>query len=554
MSDAPYTLDDALATRMRLVLRISRGILLLACVVSLGIDLLTGAPKAALILRALEFTGTFLLIEIGLRVQGLRGRYGSVILALGWFGVTDGYLNAQTLQPGAASLGAALVLVGLGMFPLPLQRALLGGAVTTTAAVLGLWLGGLHEPGALLMPATVAGVGVGLAYIQYLGELQSWRLREEALRTSEARREAEAARSRFLARMSHELRTPLNGILGMVSAARTHPLLPAQQEALSSASQSGALMLAMIDDVLAFAAGEREGVTLVPEAVDVVTLLRRCLADSDRAEGDPLPLLEVRSPPPEALLLDPRRLQQIVQKLVGNARRFSPPGGEIRVRLSWSEAPSILSLEVRDSGPGLPADPTHLFHPFEQADTSPTRRHDGLGLGLALVQQIVDAMGGCISARSHPRGGACFAVEIPAVPAGTPLALEHFSAEGRVLIVEDNAINRAVLRHIIEPWGVTVDEAEDGARGLEQMRAHGYPLVFMDHHMPVMDGLEATRKARAEGFSGAIVAVTASTLPADREASIAAGMNAHLHKPIYPEQIARLLATHLLPDRCAAPT
>ena len=540
---SPLSLEQALLSKTRLTLGLFRGLVLLAWALTVLVDLVEGGPLTWVLARNAEFIGTLLLLEWTRRAtSGWRLR---LVLMFVWFGFSDALCNGHTLPADTASASSSLLVVGLGFFPAPWREGLLRGGLVSLAIVAGLVSGGITAPSALGVPFSLAIAGAVLSHIQHTAEARQLELHQRALAASEAR-------SRFLARMSHEMRTPLNGVMGMLAQARAQARRASQREALDIAMQSSEVLLAMMDDVLAFAAGEREGVSLKPVATDAGALTRKTISGLAIQRPDLDVRVDIPAPLPERLRLDPQRFQQILNKLVGNALRFTPSGA-VRVTLGWDEEAGVLTVTVRDTGPGLPEDVAALLDAFAQGDDGARRHHDGAGMGLALVRQITAAMGGRLQAHDLPEGGACFTVTLPLEPVAAPSprpapAALPTALSGRVLIVEDNTINRMVLRRAIETLGLTVDEASDGVEGLRCMAACDYPLVFMDHHMPNMDGLEATRRARERGFDGTIIAITAVARPEARARSLAAGMNGHLSKPVRPDQIARLVA-HTLGSR-----
>ena len=376
------------------------------------------------------------------------------------------------------------------------------------------------------------------------------RLRGRTLAAQDARRRAEdaaAARSRFLAVMSHEMRTPLNGVAGFADllAARSD-LTPEALRQVHQIRQSGDGLLMLVEDILDFAHGDD---ALSPEPLNLAAIACEALTPS-RAAADARGLsltIDDRLPRDSRFACDRRALRQTIHPLVANAVKFTE-AGQIVVRLDLSDDEVI--IRVSDTGCGIPAeDMPDLFEAFAQGDASIRRLHSGAGLGLALVARHVARMGGRIDVDSLPGQGSTFTLHLPlarladAAPepvasprAGAPRAVEPQSERApRVLVVDDHPVNREVARIMLEAFGCEVQEVCDGVEAVEAVQTAIFDLVLMDVRMPRMDGLEATRRIRALPGIGedlAIVAMTADAMPEDVVRCLAAGMNAHLPKPV----------------------
>ena len=393
-------------------------------------------------------------------------------------------------------------------------------------------------------------------------DLSEQKRTEEALRRSEveqrkAREQAEAAnraKSAFLATTSHEIRTPMNGVLGMLQLLEDSGLSDHQQGYVDMAQQSAKSLLAIIDDILDLSKVEAGRLELSqlpfdPAQIitDVVELFR------ERAETKGLELsLRFDAPLPGLLLGDAGRLSQIVTNLLGNALKFTERGSVlVRVDGQSKEADGrfLLMLVVADTGIGIDQDTrARLFTPFTQADATTTRRFGGTGLGLAICRKLAELMGGRIWVESEPGRGSDFYVRIPypvpcqpddKEPVAVAMQAPANAADGgRVLLVEDNAINQAVARAMLQKLGMEVVIASNGQEGLNRFMAdRGIGIVFMDVQMPVMDGFEATRRLRqfeAEQSlpSTPVVALTANAMAEDRAACLSAGMDDFLSKPM----------------------
>jgi len=376
------------------------------------------------------------------------------------------------------------------------------------------------------------------------------RLRARTLVAQEARRRAEdaaAARSRFLAVMSHEMRTPLNGVAGFADLLAARPNLDAEavrQARQIRESSDGLLML--VEDILDFARGDD---ALSPEPLDLAAVAREAMTPS-RAAADARGLtltVDDRLPSRARFACDRRALRQTIHPLVANAVKFTE-AGEISVRLD--RAGDGIMIRVSDTGCGIPPEAMpDLFEAFAQGDASIRRRHSGAGLGLALVARHAARMGGRIEVESVPGEGSTFTLHLPLVRLAdgepeAPVAVEPLSAAPadeqeerapRVLVVDDHPVNREVARIMLQAFGCEVTEVCDGVEAVEAVQAEPFDLVLMDVRMPRMDGLEATRRIRAlPGAAGrlAVVAMTADAMPEDVVRCLAAGMNAHLAKPV----------------------
>jgi PAS domain S-box-containing protein len=394
---------------------------------------------------------------------------------------------------------------------------------------------------------------------------------EERIRAANAALEqANQAKSAFLATMSHEIRTPLNGVIGLTSLLLGTPLSPTQQEYVGGIQASGESLLSLIDDVLDFAKIEAGQMTLEVRPLDprqlvqeVVSLVKtQAQAKGLQLEGQVDPAV------PSVLRGDTARLRQVLLNLVGNAVKFTAQG-TVALALTLVEESAegvLLRVAVCDTGIGIaPEVQARLFAPFTQADASTTRRYGGTGLGLAICKRLVELMGGTIGAQSTPGAGSTFwftlrlarrvdGVVRPARPMIEPAGVGPRGRRGRILVAEDNAINRLVAEGLLESLGYAVQTVETGRQAVEAVRAATYDLVLMDLHMPDLDGFAATaairQQERAAGQARRlpIVALTADALAGDAEKSVAAGMDGHLSKPLTVERLAVVVERWLTPQ------
>ncbi len=397
---------------------------------------------------------------------------------------------------------------------------------------------------------------------------------------ADARDLAEAnarARSQFLANMSHEIRTPLNGVLGMAQLLLDAGLGDEQAGLVRNIRASGEHLLALINDVLDFSKIDAGHLELDIRRFDPSALVQRSV-DIVRHRRRPEVQVRLELDPglPPALLGDALRVRQVLLNLVGNALKFTTRGEVvIACMLVAGDARAVtLRFEVRDTGVGISrADLGRLFDPFTQVDASATRRFGGTGLGLAIVQRMVTALGGQVGVESRLGRGSRFWFEAPferageadvpdfdhTDPNGVPLsapprpqpeatpAAEPVRPDltGRaVLIVEDNPVNQAVARQLVARMGAEVVLAGHGGEALAALRARRFDLILMDCQMPVMDGLEATRRLRRmpNGADVPVVALTADAVVGHRERCFAAGMDAYLSKPLRVRDLESTLA------------
>ena len=394
-----------------------------------------------------------------------------------------------------------------------------------------------------------------------------------------ARSEAEQAnmsKSSFLANMSHEIRTPMNAIIGMTNIAKASGSTERKDYALDKIEGASTHLLGIINDILDMSKIEANKLELVPVVFDFESLLDKVvnIINFKIVEKQQHFTVNIDENIPRELVCDDQRLAQVIANLLSNATKFTPDNGSISLNtslVSEEDDVCVLRFDVTDTGVGISEEQqTRLFNPFEQAESSTTRKYGGTGLGLALTKRIVELMGGSITVSSSPGKGSTFTFIINAGKTdgqtnSEMLAIDGYGAtdagksdkpdifEGyRVLLAEDVEINREILIALLEPTLLEIDSAENGAAAVRMFSEapERYNMVFMDVQMPEMDGYEATRAIRALenpiAKSIPIIAMTANVFKDDVDRCLEAGMNGHLGKPIDLKAVMKVLRLYLL--------
>ncbi|CAN5887830.1 ATP-binding protein [soil metagenome] len=484
----------------------------------------------------------------------------TIVVSLTWSAAAWMYwrTGSQALQLVCIAISASQMIHGQCFaFRSKLALGILAGIPAALLVSLILLDGGFHG-----IPLLTLGVSVGLAVLYVFNSAFVNMRTAEALEGAQAVAvEANQAKSAFLAMMSHELRTPMNGVLGMAHALKQTTLDERQAAQVEMLVRSGDGLMAILNDILDVSKIEAGKLELEAIAFDLGEVIERVMdlwQETASAKGVALSY-EVGPGAPRWLEGDPNRLRQIMLNLVSNALKFTASG---EVRLSVRPLVNDIAdrarfeVAVSDTGIGMtPEQQAKLFQSFTQADAATTRKFGGTGLGLAICRQLTDLMGGEISAESEPGRGSTFRVVLD-LPRAQAVDLEEPEAESEglthlsILVAEDNPINQAVVRAVLEAVGARLETANDGAEALERLREKTFDLVLMDVHMPRMDGVEALKRIRA-GETGnprqPVIALTADAMPGEDEKLLAQGFDDVQGKPIQP----MALITAIL-DACAA--
>ncbi|MFD1626171.1 ATP-binding protein [Azospirillum griseum] len=387
----------------------------------------------------------------------------------------------------------------------------------------------------------------------------SRRAREELRQAKERAERADAAKTEFLATVSHEMRTPLNGILGLCRLLLTGRLDPGERRYAVSIMRCGHGLLDQVNDILDLRKIEDGKLDLDPAPCAILPVLEEVVATVESLANEKGIALDLDIAPevPELVVLDRQRLRQILVNLVGNAIKFTERGGvDLRVAIGCDGAGGeTLVMSVRDTGIGIPADRrSAIFEKLEQADPTISRRFGGSGLGLAIVRHLLDAMQGTVTVDSVVGLGSLFTVAVPLVRVDNPalptapgrLLPVHMVRSLALLLVEDDAINREVAMGLLSDAGHRITIAETGEKGLELAARRRFDAVLLDIRLPDIDGPEVARRIRALPDEAhalvPIVAVTANVFAADRARYLAAGIDAVIEKPIFPERLMHLLS------------
>ncbi|WP_022880391.1 ATP-binding protein [Microbacterium sp. B19] len=515
----------------------------------------------------------------------------ALLLFIGGLAIGPALAVGQPIPPSPidALWPAAALLLALVSWCAPTRRPGTSGslrvvvyvpAIFTTGALVILVFNELDDGGGIIEFLAFATLAAGIArLLASVLEAERLRRRERELsvsleRARDAALAATSAKSTFLATMSHEMRTPLNAILGMNELLASTDLDPVQRDYADRAAASGSLLLDVVTDILDFSKIEAGAIDLVAAPFDLRRLVSSTVTVlSFAAESKGLTVAaDYEAAVPTYVMGDATRLRQVLVNLLGNAVKFTA-AGEVRVRVTRGAGPDAVHFAVTDTGIGIPSEALQrIFEPFTQADESTTRTHGGTGLGLSICDALVRMMGGRMHVESEVGRGSTFSFEIAlaatAPPADSPRAVVRIGRDPsaprptgeteppapqrdsaavvtasvglpgvgalNVLVAEDNPTLQLLSTQILSRLGHRSAVVGTGADAVDAVAREAYDIVLMDIHMPVMDGLEATRAIRAAGDAirqPYIIALTAGATEQDRDDCLRAGMNGYVTKP-----------------------
>ncbi|WP_462173324.1 ATP-binding protein [Pseudoalteromonas xiamenensis] len=376
--------------------------------------------------------------------------------------------------------------------------------------------------------------------------------------------QANQLKSRFLANMSHEIRTPLTAIMGFTEQLIQNPSSASNEQYLGTILRNSKHLLELINNILDLSKIEAEKLAVEKTKMNVVALVRDIEAIVAPMASEKLLTFEIfyDLPIPKYLYSDVTRLKQILLNITSNAVKFTEIGG-ITFTVKFNEISACFEFIVRDTGIGMSsAEIERVFKPFEQADSTTTRRFGGTGLGLCISKNLAQLLGGDVSVYSKQGAGSEFVVTVAGnyenkpyellakieeeqAPLDVNTELSAMKLDAKILLAEDNPDNQMLVKLLLEAWGLTPDIVNNGAEAVEAALVNDYHLILMDMQMPVMGGLEATQMLRHAAYDGPIVALTANVMKQDIDTYLAAGCDATLAKPIDKRLLGEVLVEYL---------
>ncbi|WP_105169158.1 hybrid sensor histidine kinase/response regulator [Pseudoalteromonas sp. T1lg23B] len=376
--------------------------------------------------------------------------------------------------------------------------------------------------------------------------------------------QANELKSRFLANMSHEIRTPLTAIIGFTEQLLSNRDTKCNQKHLETMLRNSKHLLELINNILDLSKIEAEKLAVECSEVEIQPLMED-VADIIMPMSEQKQLsfaIKYQFPIPKVLYSDATRLKQILIDICSNAVKFTEYGN-VTIEVSYDESTEHFQFIVEDTGIGMSqGEISRVFKPFEQADSTITRRFGGTGLGLCIAKNLAQLLGGDVNVKSEQGVGSQFIVTIAGNYQASPVQMQYALAElqsktnisqefadihvnARILLAEDNPDNQELIRLLLNAWGITPDIVDNGAKAVEKALVNDYQLILMDMQMPVMGGLEATQMLRHAAYDGPIIALTANVMKHDIEDYLQAGCDATLAKPIDREQLGKVLLKHL---------
>ena len=412
----------------------------------------------------------------------------------------------------------------------------------------------LQTVGALVTLGTVGAMAIVYEGLKDGALQQAHEAHEFLARAKLEAERASEAKSQFLANMSHEIRTPMNGIVGTLELIRDAETIEEARERIHIAHASAITLLGLLDEIVDLSRVEKGTLELAERPCDLHDVIRgavQVLAPLAMQRGISL-TVQIEEHAPREVLVDDRRLGQIVTNLVSNAVEFTREGGvEVRLAPGPTEVgqESFITVEIADTGEGIP--PDHLetiFEEFSQVDSGATRAHGGAGLGLAIARRLAGLMGGDLTVDSELGVGSTFTLSLPVRPSAlveVAAPLGSAPADLHVLIVDDVATNRTIAAAMLQKLGHRTEAVEDGRAAVDAALTGRFDLVMMDCQMPVLDGYRATHRIRegaGEAAAIPIVAMTGNAMTGDRERCEAAGMDDYVAKPLTLRSLEEVLA------------